>query len=259
MNIEHISVSRMQTWKECGIKYRFRYHYKTPSPEPEKPYFLYGKVIHKIAEEYVNYDANKSIKEIAKEVLGGKILLEEKVKDDPVVPIKTLPNSYLKKVNKHLNALVGLTKRIGTDGICEHKFKYDLDPPAKKHAYGFIDRLIQKGDHYFIVDYKTTKKGPWRRTERDVVHDLQLQCYARAIQKEFNVPAENIRAGLFYLEGQELIGAKFSNSTLQTVEAKLLEAYNDIQMTDPENATGWVGERCRRCEYRTLCPLYSLT
>ena len=53
MKIDHQSVSRHKTFAECAQRYKFRYELGLPSPEPEKPYFIYGTIIHVIAETYV--------------------------------------------------------------------------------------------------------------------------------------------------------------------------------------------------------------
>ena len=71
---EHISVSRKQTWSECQQKYKYKYHLKLP--EQSQPYFIYGKVIHKIAEIYVQEQGKRPIEEISRDCLKGKIEVE---------------------------------------------------------------------------------------------------------------------------------------------------------------------------------------
>jgi CRISPR/Cas system-associated exonuclease Cas4 (RecB family) len=61
------------------------------------------------------------------------------------------------------------------------------------------------------------------------------------------------------LEGGDLIGAKFSQESLDAVEKELLETYMAIESMKPEHARGNVGDHCKRCEYRKMCPFYSLT
>ena len=53
MNITHMSVSRKNLWDECRKKYYYKYHVKLKPEEPEPFWFTYGKIIHKIAEEYI--------------------------------------------------------------------------------------------------------------------------------------------------------------------------------------------------------------
>lgn len=261
MNIEHISVSRKTTWETCQQQYKFKYHLKIKSDGPEPFFFTYGKIFHAIAEHYVAGRGNVTLESITNNVMQGNIPLEEGNAEEGKAPVFAPPlqGEYKGKLQKHLLALKKLTDKIGFDGICEHKFKYDLDPPNNKFVTGFIDRLINKNGKFFIIDYKTTKKSNWRKNNKTIIDDLQLRCYARVIQKEFNAKAENIMAALFYLEGEELVPARFSEESLINAEKELLDAYNQIVDMPPEQAHGTVDRHCRWCDYRPICPYYSLT
>jgi RecB family exonuclease len=252
MNIEHISVSRKGCWDQCAKQYRFKYHYKTPSPEPEPIYFAYGKLVHKIAEEYVERADPDQWHNILAEVRNGQVEIE---------PGKLAPKlnaEYEKKFVKHTKTLREFINKIGlcVEGHVEHKFKYDLNPPYNWLTTGFIDRIITKNGKFFIIDYKTTKKGPWRKNQHTVLKDLQLRMYAKVVQREFGAKAEDIRACLFYLEGGDLVGAKFSQESIDQAELEMREAYKQIVEANPETVRGNVGEHCNRCDFRTLCDSY---
>lgn len=250
---EHISVSRRQTWGECQQKYKYRYHQKLVPEGPIQPYFVYGKVVHKIAEIYVQEQGKKPIESITSDVLQGKIETE------PGAGVPFLEQDYKKKLPKHVQNLKELTDKIGYDGFLEWKFHYDLQPPDEHFVTGFIDRLIVRGEKYFILDYKTTKKGMWRKTKSTIRNDLQLRCYARVVQKEFGAKPENIRCALFYLDGANLIDTRFDEQSLLSAEQELHDVYNEIVSTHPNDVYGRVSDQCRRCDYRAICPFYSLT
>jgi len=250
---EHISVSRKQTWSDCQAKYRFKYHLKVPSEEPIQPYFIYGKLVHKIAEVYVQEKGKKNIEEIARQCLNGEIEVEPGCKEIIV------EKEYLKKLPSHLRNIQSLNDRIGYDGKLEYFFHFDLDPPNNHFLTGVIDRLIIRGDKFFIIDYKTTKKGRWRKNQNTIRKDLQLRCYAKVAQVEFGAKAENIRAALYYLDGPDLVATKFTQESLDSAQQELHETFKEIVSTDPNDVYGRVGDQCRRCEYRKICPFYSLT
>jgi len=251
MLIEHISVSRSKTYGECPQRYKFHYHLRTPSPVPEPFYFVYGKVIHKMAETYVREKGERSLGDIASEVMRGKIEIEP-----GVVAPKKLPADYARKLPIHLASIQKLTDKIGCDGITEHPFYYDLEPPNSKFVKGFIDRLILKGNSAFIIDYKTTKKGKWRTNKETVKTDLQLRAYARVVQKEFGIAPQNIKCALYYVEDSELVAASYSEASLELAEKELLDCYNQIATHDVDNVRGTVGDHCTRCNFATLCPFY---
>ena len=254
MNITHISVSRKGVWDECKKKYWYKYHEKVESPEEEPFYFVYGKIVHKIAEEYVRERGKKTVIEVKNAVLGGEIPFESYQGELEFAP--PLPLAYKNRLGGHLTSIAKITEDLGWDGELEYSFKYDLDPPNERFVVGFIDRLIKKGDQYWILDYKTTKKGKYRKTKKNIQQDIQLRAYARVVQKEFDVPADKIRAALYYLEGGNLLGARFTDRQLLATEKELLFAHEDIEGFPPEKAWGNIGEHCRRCDHRSLCPFY---
>ena len=255
MKINHISVSRLGVWNTCQKQYWYKYDQQIESNEPEKPYFLYGKLVHKIAECYVAARGDRTIGEVTNDVLTGKIPLER----EGNVKCPPLPAEYKTKLPEHLASIKKLTKQIGMEGELEKPFLYDLDPPHNRNVKGFIDRVIRKRDHFFLLDYKTSKKNYFRKNSSNITRDLQLRTYARVIQREYNVPAANIRAALYYLEGSELIGCIFSEQSLNSVEKELLEVYKQIEATPETEAWGNVGDCCKRCDFARICPHRRLT
>lgn len=257
MNISRISVSRKLVFDECQQRYKYQYHLKTPSPEEEPFYFIYGTIIHKCAEEYVRLKGERTLAAISKDILSGAIPMDDHDGVETFAP--PLPAAYKRRYPGHLKSIQRLTDAIGFDGELEYNFRYDLDPPNERCIVGYIDRLFKKGDTWYIIDYKTTKRSKWRKNSRTIVGDLQLRCYARVVQKTFDVPADKIKAALCYLEGYNIIGAQFSERSLESIDDEMLQAYLQIEQTDPDKVWGNVGDHCRRCVYRKLCPFYSLT
>jgi len=250
MNINAISISRKGVWDECAQKYKFRYHLNVPSPEPTPFYFTYGKIVHKIAEHYVV--SKKPLKEVCADVLLGRIPIEQTPEGQDIF-VPAIPKDYKAKLPEHVQALELLTEKVGLEGIVEYKFSYDLDPPNNRFVTGFIDRIINKNGKYFLIDYKTTKKGSWRKDEISIVGDLQLRCYARVIQKEFNVDPSDIRGALYYLDGANLVPVRFTEKSLIEAEQILLKAYMEIERSNPDTVIGNVGRHCSRCDYKSIC------
>lgn len=254
---EHISVSRKQTWQNCQQAYKFRYHLKLIPEGPVQPYFTYGKLVHKIAEIYVQEQGQRKIEDIALDCLNGKIEVEKNE------PPPSLPSEYKKKLPEHIKNIKKISDKIGYDGHLEYGFRLELNPPSGFFMVGFIDRLIVRKDKYFILDYKTTKKGFWRKNNNTIRSDLQLRAYARVIQRVFDAKAENIQAALYYLEGgdleKDLVSTKFTQESLMTAEEELFNAFQEIVNTHPNDVHGRVGDQCKRCDYKKICPFYSLT
>jgi PD-(D/E)XK nuclease superfamily len=250
LKINHISVSRSKTYEECAKAYHYKYHLEVPNPGEEPFYFVYGKVVHKIAESYVAGAGAKSIGEVQQDVLRGKVEIEPgKVAPD-------IPAPYKRRMPAHLNHIKQITDKLGFEGHLEYPFRFDLEPPNEKLVVGFIDRLIIKKDKAFILDYKTTKAGKFRVNKDTVKTDLQLRTYARVVNREFGIKAENILCTLYYLEDGEKASAKFTEETLLRTEQELLTLYDKIANHDPEQVMGTTGDHCHRCVYKDMCPFF---
>jgi ATP-dependent exoDNAse (exonuclease V) beta subunit len=206
-------------------------------------------MVHKIGELYVEGKDPSRFNEIVNDVMNGKIEIEEG---------KTAPKldeEYSQKLGEHLKNLREFTLKIGMDypGHTEYQFKYDLMPPNEYYVTGFIDRIVIKDGKYFILDYKTTKKGPWRKNKNTVLKDLQLRLYANVVHKEFGVDPENIHCCLYYLDGGNLVGATYNKQSMEEAEKELLDTYIQIHNLDPAKVKGTVGSHCNRCPFRNLC------
>ena len=256
MLIEHISVSRKGVFEQCQQMYKFKYHLKTPSPVAEQFYFTYGKIIHKIAELYVENKEKVKISDICSDILTKKIPFDEYGDDKFYAP--ELPPEYKSRLKNHLFHIANLTSKIGTEGFLEWEFNYDLDPPNNKIIKGFIDRLFEKNGQYFILDYKTTKSSFYRKDKTTIKKDLQLNMYARIVQKTFNVDAKNITAALYYLDEGQLVSTGFNNQYIEQVEKEVLNSYNEIAAFNPDKVMGSVSQQCFRCDYHTICPFTKL-
>ena len=258
MNIEHISVSRKQVYDKCQHEYKYKYHLKVKSPDPEKPWFKYGKVIHTIAEKYVESKGETPINEVANDVLNRKIPIERSLSGVDVYCPDLLP-SYMSRLPTHIKAIEKITRNFGFEGRLEYPFNYDLDPPNNKIVKGFIDRLIVKDDMWIILDYKTTKQGAWRKDVNSIKHDLQLRTYAKVINKEFNVPPEKIRGALFYLEDSQFVPTGFTQESIDNAEKELLKTFYEIENKNPDTVIGTVGDHCGLCDYKKICSFYNLS
>src|ERR1700692_3030260 len=131
MLVEHISVSRMRLWETCEQAYKDKYELKIASPEPTPVYFDYGKIIHKIIELHT-VSGGEDINKIVKDMMTGKIQIDGK-------PCPQLPLEYKKKLPSHIKTYMKLAEKIGTNGLVEWSFKFDLDPPNERYVLRFID------------------------------------------------------------------------------------------------------------------------
>jgi len=250
MLIEHLSVSRGQCYELCHQQYKYKYHLKVIPDQPEQVYFVYGKLVHKAAELYVENKGELDIFELGNDLLTGKIFFSDTKK------LYLLNTSYRNKFREHLKVVKLFTEKVGFDGELEYEINYDLDEPNKKMLLGFIDRLIIKNDHAVIIDYKTSKDNAWRKNKQTIKSDLQLSTYALFVHEKFGIDPEKIQAALVYLEGGKVISTNFKKENLIRVKKELKELFYHIQNKDENKVVGNVGNHCNRCDFNNICPFF---
>jgi CRISPR/Cas system-associated exonuclease Cas4 (RecB family) len=250
MLINHLSVSRGQCYEECQQKYKYRYHLKVIPDQPEQIYFVYGKLVHKAAELYVQEKGSRSIIEYGKDLLYGNIKFQDTEK------LYLLNTSYKNKFWEHLKVIQLFTEKVGFDGELECEITYDLDPPNQKILTGFIDRLIIKNNKAIIIDYKTSKNNSWRKTKETIKKDLQLNTYAAYVSEKFNIEPENIQAALVYVEGGNVISTNFNKQYLEKTKNDLKNLFYQIENSDENKVIGNIGNHCNRCDFNNICPFF---
>lgn len=250
MLIEHLSVSRGQCYELCHQQYKYKYHLKVIPDQPEQIYFVYGKLVHKAAELYVESKGSADIFELGNDLLTGKIFFSDTKK------LYLINTPYRNKFREHLKVVKLFTDKIGFDGELEYQINYDLDEPNKKMLLGFIDRLIIKNNVAIIIDYKTSKDNAWRKNKETIKTDLQLNTYALYVWEKFGIKPENIQAALVYLEGGKVISTNFNENYLLKTKSDLKNLFYQIEKSDEAKVFGNVGNHCNRCDFNNICPFF---
>lgn len=109
---------------------------------------------------------------------------------------------------------------------------------------GRIDKLFKRGNHWQVLDYKTTRLDNYTREKvltKSLHHyEPQMLLYALAAQRSLFMPLEEIRASLFFTEIMEERPVSMKNAQ-EKVEQLIDEAYQAI-------TEAW------KVEARGLCP-----
>ncbi len=210
-------------------------------------------MVHRIIEEHTKAKGKRTVQQVKNDIMDGTLPFE------PDKKAPELDSASQKKLAMHLGNYMRLADKIGYDGEIEWPFLIDLEPPEKRCIKGFLDRLIIKDGKAFILDWKTTKPSKWRKDSNTITKDLQLACYCWIVSREFDIPAKNVKAALYYLEDAKLVPVTYSENTLKQIPERLAAVYKTIEKSDPDKVYGTVADHCRRCDYRKVCPSYSLT
>ncbi len=250
------SHSRLSTFEQCPLKYKFRYIDKI-KPEIEKSIEAHlGTSVHNTLEWIYN-----SIKENPKsppsldEIISYYIQSWQKDWTNEILIVKKqyTPKDYL---NKGIQFLADYFQENYPflDGTieCEKKITIDLDENTK--IQGFVDRLVHNIEtgEYEIHDYKTANTLP---TQEKMDQDRQLALYSIAIKEIYGEDKE-VKLVWHYLAYNHKIISRRTQEQLEKLKEETKNLINQI-----ENTKEFVPNKsilCEWCEYKNICPEWNI-
>ncbi len=263
------SVSQIQVYLQCSLKYRYRYIDKIPTPEfVETTDTLLWTLVHESLEglynninilktpskeEFIaNYYAlrNKKEQETAKnwwEILNHH-------QDLSIDDFKHRWETYLSRYyDKH--SPFNDIQVIST----EKQISFQLDEWI--NFLWFIDRLDKVWDTFVINDYKTNKSLP---TEEKDQYIEQLTLYWLWIQQKYAKYFKNLKAKLYFLHFDIEDEREITQEKLDEIKNKYLKIIREIEQNKVQYAM-WSKKTfkanqtplCTWCDYQSICPLFS--
>jgi len=250
--MEIYSHSRLSTFEQCQLKYKFRYIDKI-KPIIEKSIESHlGSAVHDTLEWiYNSVNKNPEKSPALDEIIEYYIQIWQKNIPENVLIVRQelTPNDYL---NKGIQFLVNYFQKHQPfkDGTieCEKKIIIELDENTK--IMGFIDRLVQdinKG-HYEVHDYKTAGTLPSQET---MDRDRQLALYSIAIKELYGKDKEVILVWHYLAHNHKII-SKRTDEQLETLKYEIKELINKIRQT--KEFPPCKSMLCGWCEYKSMCP-----
>jgi len=253
--MEFYSHSKLSTFEQCPLKYKFRYIDKI-KPEIEKSIESYlGSAVHDTLEWIYN-----SVKENSERIINLDEVIEyylnkwkENVPQDVlIVKEQFTSGDYL---NKGIQFLIDYFQKYQPfkDGTLECEKKITLTLDSNTNLIGYIDRLVHdiEEGHYEIHDYKTAGTLP---SQEKMDEDRQLALYSIAIKELYGKDKEVILVW-HYLAHNHKIVSRRTNEQLESLKEEIKELIEQIRQT--EEFPPCKSILCDWCEYKSMCPKWN--
>ena len=244
-----LSVSSIDTFKNCAKKYYYRYIEKVEVEATTWNFTEFGSCAHKILElfhERANLETNpEDYSKIMKECFVEAVkefdfsILNEMVwspKGDKkgILYLREMMQEYL-----------NLIRKDGMPDVIHNELAYSLKLDDNAIIRGYIDRIDKISDGvYKVVDYKTSKDPKYLK-------DFQLLVYANAI-KELFPDAEKV-IGSFMLLKHDFKEVKYEFTDFDLTECmdEVMKNLDSIRVEKnwPKNPT----RLCDWCDYKNIC------
>lgn len=234
----YLSYSRMTTYEECPLGYKFSYELKIPGKA--KPYFSFGSTVHSSLQKFfeeVQAGKEPSLEDL-KKTYNANWLSEGYV----------IPSQEAGYRRDGENALDAFYRRYQTDKVVPSHLEWKFTLAVGGHFItGVVDRIDPVGDGTCsIIDYKTGKSSK----QKDVDDSLQLTLYALAVRECLGLRAEKL--SLYFLKSDEIVSSTRTDEQLAVVKDHVLSVAESIcaRRFDPIPEAF----KCGRCDYARICP-----
>ena len=264
------SVSQIQVYMQCPLKYRYRYVDKIPISEfVETTDTLLWTLVHESLQNLYN-NINVFKVPTKEEFISDYYALREKKE------IETSEN-WWEILNHHTDLTIDDFKRRWEVYLSRY---YDTHAPfddiqvistEKQISFQladwinflwFIDRLDKIWDTFVINDYKTNKNLP---TEEKDQYVEQLTLYWLWIQQKYAKYFKNLKAKLYFLHFDIEDERDITQEKLDEIRNKYLNIIWEIEQNKLQYAM-WSkkifeanqSSLCVWCDYQSVCPLFSV-
>jgi RecB family exonuclease len=235
----HLSYSKLNTYRQCPLRYRFTYHDRLPR-RPRR-LFRAARRIHAALMSWLTYARHgvPSLREV--------LLAYDRAWDAERQPEVRELREYAEGAEILREFHEANSERPCAPVFLEQKFEIRL---ADHRLTGAIDRVDAGESGYEVIDYKLDRE---LRPQREVDQDLQLGIYHLALREAQGIEPEAL--SLYFLRHN--IKMTTARSTAEVQELKgWIGAVGD-RITRERSWEPCPGHWCANCDFRAFCPAVS--
>jgi|SRR6056297_1038195 len=248
MNKMKMSFSKITTFEQCPLKFKFQYINRFPTKT--SPALLLGQTIHSTLEKFFDFSSEKRNLKLLKNLFRREWKIERnKLRDegdfemDKVTEIEHGKRGLMMLENFFGSEL--MSEPVQREQFVEAKLDEEIQ------FLGRIDRLdkcMNDGKEGFkVVDYKTGKLN-----ER-YLDFIQLFTYAWLMNEQ---GYKIFSSTFFYLEPNRVIEKTLSDEVFEQTKNTLIERSKPIiSALEEDDFEPQKSALCPYCDYTAMCPL----
>ena len=250
---ETFSHSRLNTFKNCPLNFRFRYVDKLPSEDESLAAFL-GSRVHEALEYLYREVTARRLPELEEVLLMFERRWDAEDSDLVVPRRRGMDKEQAKQEGRvQIKNYYGSHHPFqnGRVLLLEGRLKFFLGGPTRISFQAILDRLVRADDGALEVhDYKTGRRLP---TQKQLDQDSQLSLYEIAVRDKFKHRGE-VRLIWHCLAHQKALSSRRTPDALEKTRV-LLGA--QVLKVREARAQGHFpprpGPLCYYCSYRKAC------
>lgn len=248
------SHSRLSTFQQCPLKFRFQYIDKEAAPLEKGVEAFLGTMVHDALEKlYTDLKFEK--------LMGLDELLawfNENWKKEWNREIVIVRKEYTQENYRRMGEkfLADYFRRYypfdqGRTIALEKKIMLKLDPEGKYRLQGFMDRLTDAGNGvYEIHDYKTNSSLP---IEEYMQKDRQLALYALAV-KDGYPDVKRVKLVWHFMAFDKEWVLEKTPKELEELRKEIIGLIKEVEKEKEFKPS--TSQLCDWCQFRPICPMF---
>jgi putative RecB family exonuclease len=252
--VKVFSHSRLSTFEQCKLKYKFRY-IDNIIPEIEKTIESHlGSVVHSALEWLYREVKRGKIPSTEEVLIFYSREWEREYQDEiPIAKKYLTKEDYFNRGIKFIVDYYQGHHPFSDNTIdIEKEIFLDLDETGEYKIRGFIDRLVYNLEtgEYEVHDYKTSGNLP---SQEKIENDRQLALYSIAVRELYGKD-KKVRLIWHYLFFNKRIHSERTDEQLEKLKEDTLILIKEIEKT--EDFVPMKSVLCGWCEYKSICPAW---
>ena len=244
------SHSRLSTYENCPLKFKFAYIDKLETEIEESIESFLGSRVHEVLEKLYKDVKFKKLPPL-KELLDLFSKEWKKNWNDNIIIVRKdyTQENYRKLGEQYITDYYNRYKPFNQERTIALEKRIIIRLDENHIVHGFIDRLSCGEDGVYIIhDYKTTGSLP---DKTNIEEDRQLALYAMAVKKDYPDCKKVILVWHFLAFDKEFSTEK-TEEQLKELRKDVIKLIDIIEAT--EEFPGIVSALCDWCEFQPLCP-----
>ncbi len=244
-----LSASRMDDYERCGLMYKFKHIEKIPPSVANRPFLVFGNLIHNILEVYHSHEGDQQVQLL--DILALKWDLSKYDFKQQAAEYRTKAEDALKQYAAFLEAQQYPPSTLAV----EHQFRFQL---GEAMITGRIDHIYKSANGGInLIDYKTSRKMDQKAAEKK----LQLAVYAIYCEQAKDVELQGTHLGrspeavtfLFVGDPDPEVRIQYSPDALLLHREHIQDITSNIRKKIFEPTV--IDRNCEYCDYKDLiCP-----
>ncbi len=252
-NMPLYSHSRLSSFEQCRLKYKFSYIDRIPREEQSIEAFM-GSCFHETMEKlYLELPFRKNDEETLKAYFNARW---EKNFGPHIHIVKKegMPEDYravgLRAVGDYVRRYAPFDE-ARTIGV-ERRLIVDLDGSGRRRVQCYLDRISRRADGVFeIHDYKTSASLP---TQAQLDADRQLGLYEIAVRDAWP-DVENVELVWHYVAFDAEMRSRRSAEELGELRVSTVSLIDEVESCAEFPPTE--SSLCPYCSFQDICPLFA--